>query len=105
MREWRGKVAMGYALRLAAMSLPRLNLYAQTGLVLLLTGGMFLARWKKFALHGAVQSTVVVANLGLIAWIMGPSFHRQLLPGFFGNFADAHYAIAAVHVVVGVVAW
>jgi uncharacterized membrane protein YozB (DUF420 family) len=87
------------------MSLPRINLYAQILLVLALMVGMFLARERKFALHGAVQSAVVVANLGLIAWIMGPSFHRQLLPGFWGNFKDSHYAIAAAHVVVGAVAW
>lgn len=90
---------------MAKVSLPALNLWLQSILVLLLSVGAILARSHRYSLHRALQTTIVLANALLIAWIMGPSFHRQLLPDFFGNFGSRHYAIAAIHAIVGGIAF
>ncbi len=84
--------------------LPDLNLWLQTAIVLLLTLGAVMARRQRYRAHGWLQSAMLVANGILIVWIMGPSFHRQLLPDFWGNFRTGHYAIAAIHSIVGGVA-
>lgn len=66
---------------------------------------MVLARAKRFQLHGALQSTVVLLNLGLILCIMLPSFHHQILPSISSSWKDSGIAIALLHSLVGAVAW
>jgi uncharacterized membrane protein YozB (DUF420 family) len=85
--------------------LPRLNLYAQIALVLLLSTGVVLAKAKCFRLHAVLQTTVVLLNLGLILSIMLPSLRRQLPAPFPTSRTDLPVAIVLLHSFVGAMAW
>jgi len=62
-----------------------------------LIAGVFLARAKRFVIHGICQTTVLLLNLVVIALFMWPSFSFQVLPGLPKHFARRHYSVAALH--------
>ena len=66
-----------------------------------LIAGVFLARAKRFVMHGICQSTVLLLNLLLIALVMWPSFSFQVLPGLPKHFARLHYSVPALHGILG----
>jgi uncharacterized membrane protein YozB (DUF420 family) len=75
------------------------------GFVLLL--GAHLARKRRFQLHAWCQSGVVLANLGVVALTMAPSFGSQILPVLAARPARVvklPYALVATHAMLGSVA-
>jgi uncharacterized membrane protein YozB (DUF420 family) len=88
-----------------AFNLPRLNLHAQTALVLLLSIGVLLARVKRFRLHAILQSAVVLLNVGFILRIMLPSLRHQLPASYPMSLKDLPVAIVRLHSFVGALAW
>ena len=80
------------------------NLLIQIAMGIALVAGAFLARSKRYAAHGICQATVLILNLVLIASVMWPSFHLQVLPRFSKHFGKRYYAIATIHGVLGAVA-
>jgi uncharacterized membrane protein YozB (DUF420 family) len=66
-----------------------------------LIAGVFLARAKRFVIHGICQTTVLLLNLVVIALFMWPSFSFQVLPGLPKHFARRHYSVAALHGILG----
>jgi uncharacterized membrane protein YozB (DUF420 family) len=68
-----------------------------------LIAGAFLARAKRYVLHGICQTAVLLLNLVIIALFMGPSFSFQVLPGLPKHFARRHYTVAALHGVLGAI--
>lgn len=68
---------------------------------ILLIAGVFLARAKRFVMHGICQTTVLLLNLVVIALFMWPSFSFQVLPGLPKHFARRHYSVAALHGTLG----
>jgi uncharacterized membrane protein YozB (DUF420 family) len=81
-----------------------LNLLVQVAMGLALLAGTWLARAKRYRAHGTCQSAVLVLNLFLIASVMWPAFHEQVLPRIPGRLNRAHFAIAAAHGAMGVLA-
>jgi uncharacterized membrane protein YozB (DUF420 family) len=69
----------------------------------LLAGGV-LARRRHYRAHAWCQSTVVLLNLVVIGSAMAPSFYIQLAPKIPQAVRKSYYAIAAGHVVLGVIA-
>ena len=66
-----------------------------------LIAGAFLARARRYVLHGICQTAVLLLNLVTIASFMWPSFSLQVLPGLPKHFARRHYTVAALHGVLG----
>jgi uncharacterized membrane protein YozB (DUF420 family) len=66
--------------------------------------GMLLARREHYQAHKYCQSTVLLLNLPLIAFIMVPSFRGTVQPHLPGGLGDEFYAVATVHALIGVVA-
>ena len=66
-----------------------------------LISGVFLARAKRFVMHGICQTTVLLLNLVVIALFMWPSFSFQVLPGLPKRLARLHYSLAALHGALG----
>jgi uncharacterized membrane protein YozB (DUF420 family) len=81
-----------------------LNLLLQIVMGVALLAGTWLARVKRYRAHGACQSAVLILNLVLIASVMWPAFHQQLLPRIPARLNKAHFAIATVHGALGTVA-
>lgn len=81
-----------------------LNLVAQIGMGLALILGALLARAGRYTAHGVCQATVMALNLSMIALVMWPSFHAQVLPGLPRHIGKLYYAIATVHGVLGLAA-
>jgi plastocyanin len=80
------------------------NLVAHLAMGMALLGGMLLARRRHYRAHKYCQSTVLLLNLPLIAFIMVPSFRDQVQPQLPGSLGDRFYAVATVHAVIGVIA-
>jgi len=66
--------------------------------------GTVLARRGRYRAHAWCQSAVVLLNLILIAFIMAPSFSRQVASEVPGRLGDSYYAIAVAHGILGTVA-
>lgn len=66
--------------------------------------GMVLARLRYYRAHAWCQSTVVLLNLLPIMGYMVPSFRRQVAPEIPASLGEIHFAIAAVHGMLGTVA-
>lgn len=66
-----------------------------------LIAGVFLARTRRYVMHGICQTTVLLLNLVVIALFMWPSFSFQVLPGLPKHFARLHYSVAALHGTLG----
>ena len=81
-----------------------LNLLLQIAMGVALLAGTWLARARRYRAHGACQSVVLILNLFLIATVMWPAFHQQVLPKISTRWNRAHFAIATVHGALGVVA-
>jgi uncharacterized membrane protein YozB (DUF420 family) len=81
-----------------------LNLVIQIVMGLALIFGAFLARAKRYVAHGVCQATVLVLNLVMIALVMWPTFHMQVLPGLPTHFSKRHYSIATAHAILGAAA-
>jgi len=81
-----------------------LNLPIQIAMGVALLAGGFLARAKRYAAHGACQAVVLILNLPMIALVMWPSLHAQVLPRLSSHLGRRYYAIAAAHGVLGALA-
>jgi len=83
---------------------PDLNFLIQMAMGVALLAGTWLARVKRYKAHGACQSTVLILNLFPIGSVMWPAMHERVLPKIPARLNRAHYAIATVHGVLGVLA-
>ncbi len=81
-----------------------LALLSELVLGVVLIGGAWLARHRCYRAHACCQSTVLLLNLGLILWLMVPSFRRQVIPAIPGELGEPHLALAAVHATAGIAA-
>ncbi len=66
--------------------------------------GAVLARTQRFRLHAWCQSVIVLLNLAIIAMVMVPSFHDQVMPKIPARLGKAYYALATAHAALGSVA-
>lgn len=66
--------------------------------------GTVLARLRYYRAHAWCQSAIVFLNLVVIAQFMVPSFRRQIVPEIPASLGEIHYAIAAIHGMLGTVA-
>src|SRR5689334_8377727 len=66
-----------------------------------LLAGAFLARMRKFRAHAACQSVIVVLNLGVILFVMVPSFRDQVSPGLPHRLGKSYYAVTTAHATLG----
>jgi plastocyanin/uncharacterized membrane protein YozB (DUF420 family) len=82
-----------------------INLLLQIALALTLLVGAYFAVRQDFDTHQKVQSTVVVVNLFLIAFIMATSYTREVVPGLPDNLARLRAQVSTVHAVLGALAW
>ncbi len=81
-----------------------LNLITQVIMGAALIAGAFLARWKRYCAHAVCQTTVLLLNLVMIALVMWPSFHRQVIPPLPEHLGDRYYAMASAHAALGTAA-
>jgi uncharacterized membrane protein YozB (DUF420 family) len=81
-----------------------LNLLIQIAMGALLIAAAFLARSKRYRAHGICTSIVVLLNLPMIAVVMWPSLHQQVLPRLSKHISKPYYAVAAAHGVLGTAA-
>ena len=79
------------------------NMIVQLAMGTALMAGVWLARQKRYRAHGICQSTVLLLNLIMIAWMMWPSFHQQVQPRF-SRTHSAYYALPAFHALLGMAA-
>jgi len=79
-------------------------LLLELGMGVALVAGAVLARKKQFRLHAVCQSTVVLLNLGVIVFVMIPSFHAHVAPKIPQKLGKAFYALATLHGALGFVA-
>ena len=80
------------------------NLLIQFAMGIALIAGAFLARARRYTAHGICQTLVLLLNLPMIALVMWPSFHEQVLPRLPSRIWKRNYAIAAAHGALGAVA-
>ena len=66
--------------------------------------GAQLARLRRYRWHAWCQSLIVLLNLVLIAPMMFPAFHRQVLPKLPSKIGKPYYALATTHAALGGVA-
>ena len=69
-----------------------------------LLGGAVLARQRHFRLHACCQSTIVLLNSVLIAFLMIPSFQQHVEPKIPAKLGKPYYALATAHAALGTVA-
>jgi uncharacterized membrane protein YozB (DUF420 family) len=96
-------VSKGFLGTAASLAADR-TLVIETAMGVVLLVGTVLARRRHYRAHGWCQSAVVLLNLGVIAQFMVPSFRRQIAPEIPASLGEIHYAIAAVHGMLGIVA-
>lgn len=78
------------------------NLLLQVAMGAALLIGVWLARRRQFGWHRACQTTVVLLEVVLIAWVMGPSFHDQgVLSHALAHPRNTYFMVALVHAVFG----
>jgi uncharacterized membrane protein YozB (DUF420 family) len=63
--------------------------------------GALLARLRRFRGHAWCQSAIVLLNLGVIVFIMIPSFHVHVSPKISLKLDKAYYALATAHAALG----
>ena len=80
------------------------NLVSQLAMGVALIGGALLARAKRYTAHGICQSSVLLLNLIMIAFVMWPSFYGQVLPALPKHLADSYYGAATAHGILGAIA-
>lgn len=81
-----------------------LNLVIQLILGTALIAGVFLAKYKCYRAHGVCQVTVLLVNLLMIASVMWPSFHEQLMPHLPKALHRWYYTVAVIHGFLGIIA-
>jgi hypothetical protein len=89
---------------LNAATSANFNLAAHVAMGLALLGGFLLARRRWFTAHMICQSSVLLLNLPLIAFIMFPSYRDLVYPQVPGSLGDSFYWVASVHAVIGATA-
>ncbi len=80
-----------------------LNLVLQLAMAVALTVGTRFARHRRFRLHKAVQSLVILLNVVMIAAVMVPSFLRLGLLHKPAVFKHSYYAATLVHAFLGAI--
>jgi uncharacterized membrane protein YozB (DUF420 family) len=88
----------------AAPRAADLTLLLEMGMGAALLAGTMLARAGRYGWHAVCQSAVVLFNFVLIAMLMFPAFHRQVLPKLPGRIAKPFYAVTTVHAALGGIA-
>jgi uncharacterized membrane protein YozB (DUF420 family) len=78
------------------------NLVVQVAMGVVLIAGALLARAKRYTAHGICQTTVLVLNLAMIAYVMWPSFYSEVLPVVPNHLTDSYYGVASAHGLVAV---
>jgi uncharacterized membrane protein YozB (DUF420 family) len=96
-------VSKGFLGTAASLAADR-TLVIETAMGVALLVGTVLARRRHYRAHGWCQSAVVLLNLWAIAQFMVPSFRRQIAPEIPASLGEIHYAIAAVHGLLGTIA-
>jgi uncharacterized membrane protein YozB (DUF420 family) len=96
-------VSKGFLGTAASLAADR-TLIIETAMGVALIIGTVLARRRDYRAHGWCQSAVVILNLVVIAQFMVPSFRRQIAPEIPASLNEVHYALAAIHGVLGTVA-
>jgi uncharacterized membrane protein YozB (DUF420 family) len=81
-----------------------LILFLEMVMGLALIVGAVLARQKRFLLHAWCQSTVLLLNAAIIAFLMLPSFVLHVRPRIPAKLAKPYYALATTHAALGTVA-
>ncbi len=81
-----------------------LNLIINMTMGIALLVGAVLARRKRYTAHGVCQTTVLLLNLVMIALVMWPSFHTQVMPRLPARLGRRYYAVATGHAALGTVA-
>ena len=66
--------------------------------------GAVLARKKKYRAHAWCQSSVVLANVAVVAVVMIPSFFERVGPKIPAKLGRTYYAFATAHGVLGAIA-
>ena len=80
------------------------NLVVQLAMGVSLIGGALFARAKRYTAHGICQSAVLLLNLIMIAFVMWPAFHGQVLPALPKHLTDRYYGAATAHGILGAIA-
>ncbi len=80
------------------------TLIIETAMGVALIVGTVFARRRHYRAHAWCQSAVVLLNLAVITQFMVPSFRRQIVPEIPASLGEMHYAIAAVHGLLGTIA-
>jgi uncharacterized membrane protein YozB (DUF420 family) len=81
-----------------------INLVVQVIMGTTLLVGRWLAKRKRYRAHGVCQTTVLLLNLLLIGLVMGPAFHRQVVPKLPKVLHRWYYAAPAIHGFLGTAA-
>jgi uncharacterized membrane protein YozB (DUF420 family) len=81
-----------------------LNLVIQLVMGIALVAGTFLARAKRYKVHGACQATVLILNLVMIAVVMWPAFFALVTPRIPARLLRRSVAIPALHGILGAIA-
>jgi uncharacterized membrane protein YozB (DUF420 family) len=78
-----------------------LNLVVQVVMGVALVAGTLLAKQKRYVAHGICQTTVLLLNLGMIGFVMWPSFQQQVTPALPESLRKWYFATAAIHALLG----
>jgi uncharacterized membrane protein YozB (DUF420 family) len=81
-----------------------LNLVMQAIMGVALIAGVILAKHKRYTAHGICQSTILLLNLVMIAFVMWPSFQQQVEPKLPRTLDRRYYAVATIHGLLGAAA-
>jgi uncharacterized membrane protein YozB (DUF420 family) len=65
--------------------------------------GALLARRRHFRQHAWCQSVIVLLNLGVIMFVMTPSFRAHVSPKIPLKLGKPYYALAATHAALGTI--
>ena len=81
-----------------------LNLLLQIAMGVALLVGTWLARAKRYRAHAVCQAVVLILNLFLIAFLMWPSFQKQVVPRLPARLNRPHVFVATIHGALGAAA-
>lgn len=81
-----------------------LNLVIQLAMGAALISGAYLAKTKNYKAHGVCQSVVLLLNLVMIAFVMWPSFQKQVEPASAKALHRWYYEAAMIHALLGTTA-
>jgi uncharacterized membrane protein YozB (DUF420 family) len=78
-----------------------LNLVVQVVMGVALIAGAVLAKRKRYVAHGICRTTVLLLNLGMIGFVMWPSFQQQVMPALPESLHKWYFAAATIHALLG----